>query len=87
MKETEICRKHVVLENSAARTVYYCLLSECGENSGYGVRIRIAETGERGDAENLSQNAAEAEKLLDLMATGFVLPSTMADIVEDWLGK
>jgi len=87
MRETEFCRKYAEFENSLKRTVLYCLLSECGENGGWGVRIRIAETGERRDAADLTQHRAEAERLLDMMATGLVTPSTMADVVEDWFGR
>lgn len=87
MKETERCVKCAKLGDYGRRTVSYCLLSECGEGGGYGARIRIAETGERGDAADLTPVREEAEALLDAMATGLVTPSTLGDIVEDWLGR
>ena len=87
MKETELCRKCAVFENGGRRTISYCLLSECGESRGYGVRIRIAETGERASAADLTQSMPEAEELIDLLATELVTPTTLGDVIEDRFGE
>ena len=90
MKTEEICRKYVDFGKEEMKTLIYCLVEDSTvyeEKTAYGVSVEIPEKGESVCISDLTTYKEEAEHLLDLLATGFVTPVAVKDIVEDWLGR
>lgn len=88
MIEEEICRKIVNLGKPEMMTVVYSLtVEERSEYSGFGVSVRIPERNDYACVRDITTYRGEAERLIDIMATGFVTPVSVMDIVEDWLGR
>ena len=89
MRETEFCRKVLNLGTAGRMTLVYFLLAEETELAApgeeYGVEIYVPETGERQLVRAVTPSRREAEALLDRIATGFVTPVTLRDVVYDWL--
>jgi len=85
MKETEYCRKTVNLGRYGRRTLVYSLLSN--ERGGFGVSIAIPEFGETEIVEDIVPDRGTVLSLLDMLATNFVTPVSLRDVLEDWLGS
>ena len=93
MKMTEICRKITDFGNDRKRTLIYlitddkCSVPEYAHCTEYGVGIQILETQESAYIHNITCDIRQATELVDLLATGFVTPVSLRDIVDDWLCK
>ena len=53
----------------------------------YGVVITDDRTGEEGRCRHVTVNANDAIELLALLVRNRVTPTTLSDVVEDWLGR
>lgn len=53
----------------------------------YGIMVREPNTGEEALVRHITVNASEAWELLDTVARSAVSPVTLADVVEDYLGR
>lgn len=70
----------------------YGLLAEDVEVDGfccesYGVVVTNELTGESARCRHITSNAQEALELLEALARNAVTPTTLTDVVEDWLGR
>lgn len=70
----------------------YALLVEDIEVDGfhcesYGVVITDRVTGETAQARHVTVSALDIACLMDVIVRGQVTPTTLADVVEDWLGQ
>lgn len=70
----------------------YGLLVEDVEVDGfhcesYGVAVTDSVTGESARCRHVTVNAKEALELLDTLVRGAVGPVSLAEVVEDWLGR
>lgn len=70
----------------------YGLLVEDIEADGfhcesYGVAVTDTVTGESARCRHVTVNAKEALELLDTLVRGAVGPVSLAEVVEDWLGR
>lgn len=70
----------------------YALLVENIEVDGfhcesYGIAVTDNITGLKSQCRHVSVNAKDALELLALLARNHVTPSTLNDVVEDWLGR
>ena len=89
MEKTEICRKIIRLENGESRTLVYSLVTQrrdvfCTADR-YGADIEIAETGEEAAVNDISTDRDSALRLIDILATGYVTPVSLRDLVYDYL--
>jgi len=82
----EMCRKVTDLGRFGRRTLVYSLIREAGE-AEYGVGIAVAESGERAEIHGVTPDRARAERLVDLLATYYVTPVALEDVVRDWLER
>ena len=69
----------------------YCLLVEDIEVEGfhcesYGVLLLDTRTGQETRVRHVTVNAHRAAELLDVLSRGGVTPTTLHDVIEDWLG-
>ncbi len=76
----------------APRRWRYGLLVEDIEVDGfhcesYGVVVTDDLTGQQGWRRHVTVNAQDAMELLALPVRGGVTPTTLGDVVEDWLGR
>ena len=53
----------------------------------YGVVITDDLTGEESRCRHVTVNARDAMELLELLVRNDVTPTTLGDVVEDWLGR
>lgn len=53
----------------------------------YGIMVREPNTGEEALVRHITVNASAAWELLDTVARSAVSPVTLADVVEDYLGR
>ncbi len=53
----------------------------------YGVVVTDLVGGQEAVRRHVSVNAREAVELLDLLARNGVTPTTLGDVIEDWLGR
>lgn len=53
----------------------------------YGMVIQDEVSGEKSQVRHITVNAQEAVSLLGLLAQNAVTPCTLADVVEDWMGR
>ena len=84
MTKTEICRKVTGLPGGG-RTLIYYLLDEETDTARYGVSIRHDESGDEKEVRRLSNDRERAEKLVDLLATDFITPNSLDDVVYKFL--
>lgn len=80
MTKTEICRKITGL-NGGQRTLVYFITDDKGKTARYGVAIRLEESGEQKEVRHLSNDIERIEKLVDILATDFVSPNRLDDVV------
>ena len=85
MKDTEYCRKTADLGRYGRRTLVYSLI--LNEQGGFGVSIAIPEFGETETVTDITSDKEKMLSLLDVLATNFVTPVSLRDILEDWLGN
>lgn len=70
---------------------YYVLVDELGSGGGiacesYGVKIARTEDGAEAAAiPNITTSMARIDELMGLLTRNFVTPTTLKDVVEDWL--
>ena len=74
-------------ENGEKLTVSYFLTDTASEDASteYGIGIRIEETGEEEVVERISITKDCAEELLELCFKNGVTPTTLLDVVYDYL--
>ena len=89
MIKTEICRKLISFDCDYNVTLVYCLVTDDikGEREAfqYGVSIEIPEKNEEEIIRNITPRKEKAMWLLDLLASNFVTPVTLKDVVYDCL--
>ncbi len=69
---------------------YYLLVDELclGEDlacESYGVKVARTGGGEEAQAPNVTASVGRIDALMDLITRNFVTPTTLRDVVEDWL--
>ncbi|MEL4105739.1 DUF6514 family protein [Oscillospiraceae bacterium WX1] len=88
----EICQKLLSFEEKPAQTLVYFITIEdtadkddgiCCEN--YGVGVTVAESGETALVSNVTFSQTDILILADLLASHLVTPTTMQDVISDWL--
>ena len=84
MTKTEMCRKVTGL-NGGQRTLVYYLIDDGGDRARYGVSVLLEESGEKKEIRRLSNDRERIEKLVDLLATDFVTPGALDDVVYRFL--
>lgn len=90
MDKTVICEKVLMLgEREQCTLTYYLISDECGEEEAalrqYGVGIAIPERSEEELICDITPNSEKAMRLLDLLASNFVTPVALRDVLYDWL--
>ena len=91
MEIVEICRKITDLGRDTRRTLIYMITAEkySGENQNvpleFGVGIKILETQESSFVNCITPNMEKITQLADLLASNFVTPISLKDVVYDWL--
>ena len=93
MKKIEICKKVTELGKEGQRTLVYFLTAddaECeigrkGEKTDFGVGISIEESGEEVFVRRITPAESEIKRLCDLLASNFVTPIALGDVIYDWL--
>lgn len=90
----EICRKVTDLGEAGQRTLIYYITSERvkfpeidGEVVDYGVKVSISESEEESTISGITTVREKIEELIDMLATGYVTPVILGDIVYDWLAE
>ena len=78
----ETARKITDLGKAGQRTLVYYILKEKGS---YGVGISIEESGEESVVRDVTVSEERALRLSDLLATNYVTPVSLRDVVYDWL--
>ena len=93
MEKTEICRKVLHLRQNDQITLVYSLISElgCEESVGvdvccYGIEIQCEERNESACVRNITVSLPKVSAMLDKIASGFVTPVTLRDVVLDLIG-
>ena len=87
----EICRKVTDLGKERQRTLVYYLTAEIDADTYespveiFGVGICKLETGEEKIFRDVTSVRSRAEELVDLLATNFVTPVSLEDVICDWL--
>lgn len=87
----EICRKVTDLGKERQRTLVYFLTAEMDTVTYdspveiFGVGICKLETGEKKIFRNVTSLRSRAEELVDILATNFVTPVSLEDVICDWL--
>jgi hypothetical protein len=93
MRRQELCKKVTDLGRAGQRTLSYFITIDGGRGEGdkayldYGVGVMIEESGEEALCRCLTVNDDEIKKLADLIATNYVTPVSLGDVIEDWLGR
>ena len=90
MKKTVICEKVLTLGGGEKCTLTYYLVAEnCREDNAvftrYGVGISIPEKNEDEFIRDLTAKEERAMRLLDLLASNFVTPVGLHDVLCDWI--
>jgi len=92
MKMEEVCRKIINLGRADQRTLIYSLVAseEYIEDMEipvkcYGAAIRIDERDESTVIGGITANKDKALRLIDLLASNFVTPVALYDVVYDWI--
>ena len=91
MRELFVAREHMTDGTGGPLCLdYYVLVEEarigdafCCEN--YGVRVAHSGGGETAAVSNITTSARRIDELMELLVRGRVTPSTLWDVVEDWL--
>ena len=93
MEKTEICRKVLHLRQNDQMTLVYSLVSELGsdEYAGvdvccYGIEIFCPERNEVANVRNITVSLPKISMMIDKIASGFVTPVTLTDVVLDLIG-
>lgn len=89
MEKNELCRKIIDLGSGERRTLIYSLITENGspltDEPLYGVSIVLKETDEQSLAVGISTDREKVLHLIDMLATGYVTPMSLQDIVYDYI--
>ncbi len=92
MRQMEICRKSIRFDESVECTaIYFITIDDLSdpatgiELETYGVGITLSESGETEVVSNVTFSKTGIFSLIDLLASHLVTPSTVGDIVIDWL--
>lgn len=88
----EICKKVIFLGKENQRTLcYYVTTGEIqhpdkeGAIKTYGVGISIEEKEEFASVNSITTKKETAYKLIDILASNFVTPVSLYDVIYDWL--
>ncbi|MFI3252959.1 MAG: DUF6514 family protein [Eubacteriales bacterium] len=89
MKKIRVCEKNLQDERGKLRNLDYYLLVEEVETEdffceNYGVAIEEPQ-GEKAEILGITTKKERAEELLSLLSLHQVSPTTLADVVADWL--
>ena len=86
MTKSEICRKVTDLGKLGQRTLVYSVTCDINQSErDYGVSISIAENGEEMAIRCITTRVEQALGLVDLLASNFVTPVCLEDVVLDWI--
>lgn len=86
MKKIEMCRKVVDFGRKDQRTLVYYLIKPERETkpiTTYGIGVKIEETGEESMFIDVSPDHRFVCSLLDRIASGYVTPVTLGDVIYD----
>lgn len=77
-------------DGASLRFDYFVLVDQMEVNNGfvcesYGVKIAHADGGEAVLIPNITTSASRIDELMDLLTRNFVTPTTLGDVVADWL--
>ena len=91
MRELFVARENMTDEAGGSLCVeYYVTVEEAvlGETfccETYGVRVAEGNGGETAAVPNITTSTRRIDELMELLVRGGVTPSTLRDVVEDWL--
>lgn len=87
MKESKYTEVKATAENGRQLVLaYYVLAEDCADElRHYGVKIIERNTGEMAQITDLTTEASTAYRLVDKLAKNTVTPSSLMDIISDWL--
>ena len=84
-----ICKKVLMLgERDQCTLTYYLISDECGKeecDKQYGVGIAIPERNEEEQICTITPSREKAMQLISLLASNFVTPVALRDVLYDWL--
>lgn len=91
MIKSEICRKISMLGGEKQRTLVYYLIADLLPRrlflAQYGVGVSVLESRDEVDVRCITPNRSRAVQLADLLASNYVTPVALGDVVYDWLCK
>ena len=90
MEKYEVCRKIRTISALGRRTFVYSIVVGEEEIEGenvecYGIAVRICESGDETVISGMTTKHSEALFLIDRLASNFVSPVLLADVVSDWI--
>ena len=91
MRHMEICRKRAQLKETDCTLVYYVTVDNLTEPlaglelESFGVGISICENSEFALVPHVTFSMTQVLYLAETLASHLVTPTTVRDIVEDWL--
>jgi len=92
MRKIIMCKKETRSDGGEKLTLIYSVSVDELTNAelaagveSYGAGIAIEESGEEVCIRNITPRSSEIFHLTSLLSSNFVTPSTLSDVVEDWL--
>lgn len=88
MRELWIGTNSISAEGEEFTCEYFVLIEETGGNfpcESYGIKIRVNESGEFAEVNDISLNAEKILDLGNLLCRNVVTPCTLMDVIQDWL--
>lgn len=87
MREELVVKRYFCAKASGPLTLeYYLLVSPLAEDLEiYGIKIVERQSGTAASAPGLTASSRRILHLIDLLSKGTVTPTSLPDIVEDWL--
>jgi hypothetical protein len=87
-----MCKKRVGSDNGRELTLIYSVtvdeLTNTSLNASvesYGVGVTVEESGEEVYVRHITLHSSEIFRITSCLSSNFVTPTTLTDIVEDWL--
>ncbi len=82
MQKIEMCRKITGLGQAGQCTLVYSVIEDSPD---FGISIQITEIEEEETVLNITRNETEIKELCDMLASNFVTPIALRDVVYDWI--
>ena len=84
MNRKSITQSYVLAPDGSEYMLKCYLTTDAGQNAEYGVTIEVHSLGQSAsETRFFASEESAALKVIDLLARGFVFPSTMDDVLED----